>query len=290
MDELNLSMGEAQKFVDKKRVSKDGIPLTQKSILIEGEIEVVIFEPEPQGLLPCFETNDFAVFEKPSGMLVHPRKRADTKTLNDEIKSLYGKDSNAVHRIDKETSGLVIVGKNKQSEIELKSLFADKKIYKEYIALVHGKVTKTMDIDEKLLVDSPTSLIRLKVHVDKNGKDSFTKIEPLEYDPVNNITLVKAIPLSGRQHQIRVHLFHVEHSIIGDSLYGIDENTAEMYLEGKISEEQREVISGAKRLLLHACRVLFEYKNIKYDIVSNVDIKEEFYNSLYGGKFEKYSI
>ncbi len=279
MDELGISVHEAQRIVDRKRVFVDGVLLEEKSGEIEGDIEVILFQPNPIGLEPVFETEDFAVFEKPSGLLVHPRKREDVQTLNDDIKHLYGKDANAVHRIDKETSGLILISKNKSSESELKQLFEDKKVYKEYVALVDGELDVSLDIEAKLLVDLETSLIRIKVHVDDRGKDSFTKIEPIFYDKNNNVTLIKAIPKTGRQHQIRAHLFHVEHFIIGDPLYGLNENLAEEYLDKKMDKGKRFLLTKANRLLLHASRIAFEYKDIKYDIVSNIDIKKEFYEN-----------
>ena len=279
IDNLDISIHEAQKIVDRKRVLVNGVLLEEKSGEIQGEIEVVVFQPNPVGLKPVFQTEDFAVFEKPSGLLVHPRKREAVQTLNDDIKYLFGKDANAVHRIDKGTSGLIVVSKHKKSEVELKQLFEDKKVYKEYIALVDGRLKESLDIDEKLLVDLPSSKIRIKVHVNEKGKDSFTKIVPLEYDGKSDTTLIRAIPKTGRQHQIRAHLFHVEHSIIGDTLYGIDEELAEEYLDGLMDYERIVEITRAKRLLLHASRISFQYKEIKYDIVSNTDIKKEFYEN-----------
>ena len=279
MDELGISIHEAQKTVDRKRVFVDGVLLKEKSGEIQGDIEVVVFQPNPLGLKPIFETEDFAVFEKPSGTLIHPRKREEIQTLNDDIKYLFGRNANAAHRIDKGTSGLVLVSKNKKSEAELKQLFEDKEVYKEYVALVDGKVQDNIDIDEKLLVDLPSSKIRIKVHVNENGKKAFTKIEPIEYDKTNNVTLVKAIPKTGRQHQIRAHLFHVKHSILGDTLYGLSEDLAEDYLDGHMDLEKSFELTRAKRLLLHASRICFEYKNEKYDILSKVDIKKEFYEN-----------
>ena len=161
----------------------------------------------------------------------------------------------------------------KEAEVE------EKKVYKEYIALVNGTVKVALDINEKLLVDLPSSKIRIKVHVHEDGKDSFTRIEPISYDEKNDVTLVKAIPKTGRQHQIRVHLFHVEHSIIGDTLYGLDENLAEEYLDGLMSSEKSTELTRAKRLLLHASRISFTYKDVKYDIESKTDIKKEFYEN-----------
>lgn len=280
MQNLGVSIHEAQKIVDRKRVKVDGEVLHVKSGEICGEIEVTVFEPNPVGLKPIYETDDFAIFDKPSGLLVHPRKREQIQTLNDDIKFLFGKDANAVHRIDKETSGLVLISKNKNSEVTLKTLFEEKKVQKEYLALVHGKIDNKIIIEEKLLVDKPSSLVRLKVHVDENGKYAKTIIEPLKYFPIENKTLVKAIPLTGRQHQIRAHLFHVEHSIVGDTLYGVDEKFASEYLDGQISEEKRQRVTKAKRLLLHANSISFDYQGKSYIIDSNKNIEEEFFKEL----------
>jgi len=282
MDTFSISMGEAQKMIDKRRVFVEEEQLLKKSALIVGNIGVVVFEGASKGLLPIFETEDFAVFEKPSGVMMHPRKRSDGYTLNDEIKSLYGKDANAAHRIDKSTSGLVLVGKHKQAEIDLKRIFATRQVQKSYLALVHGKIDDVVMIDEKLKRDVETSQIRLKVHVDERGKASKTKITPLHYFADKDATLVEAIPYTGRQHQIRVHLFHVKHHIVGDPLYGIDEEAAEKFLDGLMSEEEQFELTKSSRLLLHAQSLYFEYKGIPYKIKSNFDAKTIFYNLMKG--------
>ena len=279
IDELDITIHEAQKIIDRKRVCVNGVLLENKTSLVNGEIEVVVFKPNPTGLKPIFETKDFAVFEKPSGLLVHPRKRESIQTLNDDIKYLYGKDANAVHRIDRATSGLIIISKDKKSEVLLKQLFEKNKIYKEYIALVDGKMEKNLEINERLLVDLETSKIRIKVHVNKNGKKSLTLINPIKYDKTNNITLVKAIPKTGRQHQIRAHLSHVKHYIIGDALYGLNEDLAEEYLDGNMNKQRYYDLTNSRRLLLHASRISFSFNGINYDIESKINIEKEFYKN-----------
>jgi 23S rRNA pseudouridine1911/1915/1917 synthase len=282
MDTFQITMGEAQKIIDRKRVFVEDELLTKKSAVIGGNIGVVVFEGDSKGLKPIFETEDFAVFEKPSGVMIHPRKRSDGYTLNDEIKSLYGKDANAAHRIDKSTSGLVLVGKYKQAEIELKQLFATRHVQKSYLALVYGNVNDVIMIDEKLKRDVETSQIRLKVHVDARGKASQTKITPLLYFSDKNATLVEAIPYTGRQHQIRAHLFHVKHHIVGDPIYGIEEDDAERFLDGRMSNDEQFEITGSPRLLLHAQSLAFQYKGVLYKIESNFDAKTEFYKLMKG--------
>ncbi len=282
MDTFNIGMGEAQKMIDRRRVFVGEEQLLTKSARIVGTISVVVFEGDSKGLKPVFETEDFAVFEKPSGVMIHPRKRSDGYTLNDEIKSLYGKDANAAHRIDKSTSGLVLVGKHKQAEIELKHIFASRQVQKSYLALAYGQVNEVIFIDEKLKRDVETSQIRLKVHVDERGKASQTKITPLHYFADKHATLVEAIPYTGRQHQIRAHLFHVKHHVVGDPIYGICEEDAERFLDGTMSAKEQLAITGSSRLLLHAQSLSFEYKGVSYNIESSFDAKIEFYKLMKG--------
>ncbi len=282
MDTLGVNMKEAQKIIDKRRVFVEEEQLLRKSTLISGNISVVVFEGDSKGLRPIFETEDFAVFEKPSGVMIHPRKRSDGYTLNDEIKSLYGKDANAAHRIDKSTSGLVLVGKNKQAEIALKEIFATRKVQKSYIALVKGHMKEELFIDEKLKRDVETSQIRLKVHVDERGKPSQTKVIPLHYFEDKDATLVQAFPYTGRQHQIRVHLFHVKHPIVGDMIYGVEEEDAERYLDGSMSAEEQYEKTLSSRLLLHAYSLSFNFKEVDYTIESTIDVKNEFYALMKG--------
>ena len=277
MDEFKITMGEAQKIIDKQRVFVDDELLSNKGSKIVGNVSVIVFEGHSRGLMPVFETKDFAVFEKPSGVMMHPKNRNDEYTLNDEIKSLYGNDANCAHRIDKSTSGLVLVGKNKRSEIELKALFASRSIKKKYLALVEGKFEKEMLIDVPLKRGNESNEIRLKVYADEYGKISQTRIVPLEYFQDKDVTLIEAIPLTGRQHQIRAHMFHVKHKIIGDSIYGLEEIDAMRFLDGEMSEEERIRKTRSSRLLLHAQSLSFEYKGILYNIESTFEAKKEFY-------------
>ena len=277
MDEFKITMGEAQKIIDKQRVFVDDELLSNKGSKIVGNVSVIVFEGHSRGLMPVFETEDFAVFEKPSGVMMHPKNRNDEYTLNDEIKSLYGNDANCAHRIDKSTSGLVLVGKNKRCEIELKALFASRSIKKKYLALVEGKFENEMLIDVPLKRGNASNEIRLKVYADEHGKTSQTRIIPLEYFQDKNVTLIEAIPLTGRQHQIRAHMFHVKHKIVGDSIYGLEEIDAMRFLDGEMSEDERVQKTRASRLLLHAQSLSFEYKGIIYNIESTFEAKKEFY-------------
>jgi len=184
----------------------------------------------------------------------------------DEIKYHFDDDASLIHRIDKETSGLVLVSKNKYSEMILKEMFEEKKYKKIYKALVEGEIKNSIEINS--LITNDTGKIKLKMKVDEKGKISNTKIEPIYFNKNKNHTLVYAYPKTGRQHQIRVHLDSIGHRIIGDPIYGLDENIANRILNKEVTQEERISLSGDKRLLLHAYSLEFKYLNIKYKFCS----------------------
>lgn len=289
VNEFGFSQKIAQRTIDRKQLFCNDILIEKKSQVISGKISLLIYEPNPKGLMPIFENEYFAVFEKPSGVLTHPKNRKTEYSLNDEIKSLFGKDANVVHRLDRETSGLIVVSKQKIIESELKTLFESREVEKKYLALVKGEVEKSFLINEPILTNTNYENIKLKVYVDENGKSSQTFIKPLFYFKDIDATLIEAIPKTGRQHQIRVHMFHVKHSIIGDPLYNLNAQDGAKFLDGLMSEEERIRLSGAKRLLLHAYKIKFIFKHKEYSFVSKYNAKDEFYR-LAKEAYEKYYV
>jgi 23S rRNA pseudouridine1911/1915/1917 synthase len=273
MRTFDISISKAQKMIDTRQVLQNGRPITDKAAVVQGEIEVVRLIPCSLGIDPLFETPRFAVFEKPSGLKVHPRSRKSGPTLVDEVRYRYGPDANIVHRIDKETSGLVLASKDKATEKRLKSLFEGRRITKRYMALVRGRLEGELLIDAPILKNADFSDIKLKVFVDERGRPAQTIVRPLAHYP--GATLVEAIPLTGRQHQIRAHLFHVKHPIIGDPIYGVDAEVAKAYLEGELSKEDRVRLTGAPRLMLHAYGLEFEDLGVRYMIYSKDSFRRE---------------
>ncbi len=271
MKNFTISQKEAQKWIDKKRVKVNGEILVKKAALIKGNVEVSLYKPNPIGLKPIFQTEDFAIFDKPSGLLVHPKNRETPHSLTDEVRALFGKDANITHRIDRETSGIVLCSKNKEAEIYFKKAFENKEIKKGYLAFVKGKVEKELKIEAPILKNREFKDIKLKVTVDEKGKYSKTIIKPIRYFDEKDTTLIEATPITGRQHQIRAHMFHVKHPILGDPIYGVDFENAQKYLDKKMSEEERVKITGAKRVMLHAYWIEFSYKGIRYKIYSKMN-------------------
>ena len=272
IDNAKLNISNSQKLLSKGRVFDDKEKVLQNGQKVQGNfIQVALFEGHTRGLAPLFETEDFAVFDKPSGIMVHPTSRNTEYTLLDEIRYYFGDNANLAHRIDQETSGLVLISKNKYSDIILKEMFENKLYDKNYLAIVEGEIKDTIKIDSKIK-KAVNSRIGVKMETADNGKESLTFIKPIKYDKVKNQTLIEATPLTGRQHQIRVHLESIGHRIIGDPIYGIDEEIADKYLLKVLSLEKRIKSTGNKRLLLHANYLSFRYKNINYKIYSKLGL------------------
>ena len=266
---LGFSLREAKRAIDRGRVSVNGKRITQKSKKASGILKCILFEPNGYGLKPIFETMHFAIFDKPSGVAIHPKKLANTKSLLDDVRMLFGNEANLVHRLDKETSGLVIASKNKFSESILKRAFQDKEIKKKYLALVKGEIKRQITIKKPIALNKDEN-IKVKVLIHPEGKESITIINPIK--KIGKNTLVECIPLTGRQHQIRVHLYSINHPIVGDPLYGVDNDFANRYLNKEITEKERIEKTGSNRLMLHAYYLEFMFMNNKYVITSQLNM------------------
>lgn len=274
--ELGYTQRDIQRYISVGRVLVNGTPITKPSDLLEGAFEFICFEPISKGLLPHIVDEKFVVFDKPSGMLIHPQNRFTEYSLIDELRAQFGMDANIAHRIDQETSGLVLCARDKKSEIDIKMMFQERDMKKKYLAMVHGELKEELCIDAPLLRydDAKSALVRMVVKVDPSGKESLTYVKPLKYYPQFDTTLVECSPHTGRQHQIRVHMFHVKHPIVGDPVYGQEEEQIVKYLDRELARDARVALSGAKRLLLHANELEFELYGKKYNVKSSVDFEQ----------------
>ncbi len=271
MRHFGMSQGEAQRVIDRGRLLIDDQPMTDKSARIKGEVQVVHFRAQPQDNAPFFVTQDFLVLDKPSGLLVHPNKTQAPYTLLDEIRAHSGQHANAVHRIDQETSGLILASRHKKAEAFLKGAFERKVIHKSYLAWVDGRIEDDFKVDAPIRINPDYSQTKHKVFVDfDKGKASKTLFEVLEYDARYDATLLRCLPLTGRTHQIRIHLFHVKHPILGDPIYGTTFTVTSDYLEGRLTAAERLEQTGASRLMLHAQTLSFRYGN-EYFVESPFD-------------------
>jgi 23S rRNA pseudouridine1911/1915/1917 synthase len=273
---LGLDPKVGQRLTSKGRIFDENMNTINTGDVIPTDyIYIAVFEGMTKGLKPLLEFKDFAIFDKPTNLMVHPISKNTPYSLLDEIRYHFGENANLIHRIDAETSGLVIVGKNKQSEIDLKEMFQEKKYHKSYLAIVQGELKKEITINKGL--DREGKAIGVRMMVCDKGKESITIIKPIKYNKEKDLTLIEALPLTGRQHQIRVHLHSIGHTILGDPIYGVDDENAENYLNKTLSEEDRFTVTKSNRLWLHANYLEFEYKNVTYKIFSkNRDLYKEF--------------
>ncbi len=186
------------------------------------EIEVV---PENIPLDILYEDADIIVVNKARGMVVHPAAGIYTGTLvnallyhcHDELSGINGKiRPGIVHRLDKDTSGVMVVAKNDFAHNELAKQIGDKTAVKEYIALVHGHITEDSGVINGNIGRHPIDRKKMAV-VTSGGKPATTLFQVLERFP--NCTYVKCRLLTGRTHQIRVHMAYIGHPLIGDPKY-----------------------------------------------------------------------
>ncbi|MDQ7084840.1 MAG: RNA pseudouridine synthase [Sulfurovum sp.] len=158
--------------------------------------------------------------------------------------------------------------------VRLKVFFETKEIKKTYLAWVDGELKEHFSSHEAISVNKEGyEKTKHKVFIDPHGKASHTDFEPLEYDADLDATLVACFPHTGRTHQIRIHLFHVKHPILGDPIYGASYEASDDYLELTQNKEDRLIQHGASRLMLHAQSLRFTY-GAKFHIQSKSDFRQ----------------
>lgn len=191
--------------------------------LEEPETKTLELRPENIPLDIVYEDDDVIVINKPQGMVVHPAPGHDEHTLVNALlyhcplSTINGTfRPGIVHRIDKDTSGLLMVAKNDKSHRSLAKQLKDKTNIREYVALVHGKIA-----EDEGTINAPIGRSlkdRKKQAVVKDGRNAVTHFEVLKR--YRDYTLVKCILETGRTHQIRVHMKYIGHPLVGDPLYG----------------------------------------------------------------------
>lgn len=194
----------------------------RKVLIARGElrIDTKFKVKEIPQIKVIFEDNDILVVDKPAFMT------ADEVAKNFENAIL-------LNRLDKETSGVMMFAKNEEFQKKAIKEFAQNKVYKEYVAIVEGKVIEEIVIDKPILTTKDRGMAKSKI--DKHGKSAKSTIYPLLVE--GNKSKIKVVIESGRTHQIRVHLSSVGFPIIGDLLYGkVTKNVNRMLLHSKISK------------------------------------------------------
>lgn len=231
-------------------------------------------QPEDIALDIVYEDESVLVVNKPMGMVVHPGAGNWTGTLVNGLLFHYPNQAHLpraglVHRIDKNTSGLLVIGKTKAAQLELQEQLKDKTVYRHYQCIVAGDAPS---LTRQRTIDAPIGrhrTQRTKMTVTSVGKPAVTHI--MNITPLNeNYSLLDVQLETGRTHQIRVHLSHIGHPIIGDDVYGNRQQ-----LRAGLTQEQRDAIQNFPRQALHAYQLGFVHPETGEDIEVTAPLPED---------------
>ena len=228
-----------QRLIEEKKILVNG-KKTKASYKVQENDEITIEEEKAKEVklkaqdIPVeviYEDSDIIVVNKPKGMVVHPGNGNPDGTLVNSLMAMC-KDSlsgiggeirpGIVHRIDKDTSGILIVAKNDKAHINLSEQIKNHEVEKTYIALVKG-IVKENEATINMPIGRSTK-DRKKMAVTKNGKEAITHLKVIQRYPQHNCTLLEVNIETGRTHQIRVHLSQIGYPIIGDEVYSNGKN------------------------------------------------------------------
>ncbi|MCK9626038.1 MAG: RluA family pseudouridine synthase [Bacteroidales bacterium] len=251
--------------------------------------------PEPIPLDIVYEDDDLLIVNKSAGMVVHPGHGHFSGTLINALSYHLGisQDKNApdekmgilVHRIDKNTSGLLVVAKNDESQLDLAKQFFYHTIIREYVALVWGNIVDDSGTIEGNIGRDPNDRMKFKVFADgSQGKHAVTHYKVLER--FGYVTLVECILETGRTHQIRVHMNYIGHPLFNDDRYGGDR-----ILKGTVYTKYKQFIDNCFAILprhaLHAKTLGFIHPRTKKEIIFRSEIPTDMQTLI--NKWEKYS-
>lgn len=252
--------------IESQNLTVEGNPVKTDHIIKVGALTQHFSKPLTE---PNVNTNielldwhvDFIVLNKPAPLPIHSGGRFEKNTLIEILRNAFPYDDfKPVHRIDANTTGLIVIAKNKKTANSLIDQFKNQTIQKEYLTLVEG----TLDTDFFILNDgiSKELMTSGSRKACKNGKQARTEIRVLQYFPNKNQTLLSVIPRSGRTNQIRIHLANIGHPIVGDIGYK-DPN----YFKNNPLTYSQDC------LFLHAWKLTFSHKNEKRTYLSDIPAK-----------------
>ncbi len=240
-----LSRSHIIQLIDQKHITVNGKPVKSSYVIrMNDKIELVLPETKPTALVPAniplaieYEDDDLLVINKPSGLVVHPSAGHEQDTLVNgllyHVKNLSMKNEERpgiVHRIDKETSGLLVVAKNDKAHEKLSQQFKDKTTHRVYYAVVTGILKKERGTIQSYLIRNPSDrkkycsmresgrIVTEFTEVLEHAKWAVTHYEVVKR--LKHLTLVKLQLETGRTHQIRIHMSEAGHPIVGDVTYG----------------------------------------------------------------------
>jgi 23S rRNA pseudouridine1911/1915/1917 synthase len=219
------------------------------------------------------EDDDFLILNKPAGWSIYPQGSRPRPAVTSWLKTYTSLTPSLrpVHRLDVETSGLLICVKHQEGIRDLNALFRERQIHKTYWALcMRDPVTPRLPLNTTYSIQTPLgfdpqSQVRIKMGLGK--QDALTCFLVRQYSPCSTLMWVEVIPYTGRQHQIRVHLSLESMPIVGDKLYGIDESFFIKAYQNELSPLDFKTLLFPRHVL-HACQIQFEWRSKKYKWMS----------------------
>jgi 23S rRNA pseudouridine1911/1915/1917 synthase len=265
----DLSRAQAQRLIAEGAVTVDGHTVRKAALTVAagGDVQVAIRYRTPTSAIVgedipldvVYEDDDLAVINKPAGMVMHPAPGHSAGTLVHALRHRFGDRLAAVsdasrpgivHRLDRGTSGVVVVALNDSAHRHLATQFAERTVQKEYLALVYGCPRANSGTVDIPLGRDPRDRKRISTRA-RHGREAITDWRRAEAFP--GFALIEARPRTGRTHQIRVHLAHLHHAIVGDADY------AGRQWRGVPEGRIRSLVSNFARPALHAQRLEFDH-------------------------------
>lgn len=209
------------------------------------------------------EDADLLVINKPADLVCHPTKGDEYSSLISRVRLYLGAESkpHLVNRLDRETSGVTVAAKNAGAAGELGKIWETRSVEKEYLAIVHGHMREEHGLIDAPLGKDEQSVVAIKDCVRPDGTPAQTEfwLQQRFSRAEGDFTLLRLLPKTGRKHQIRIHLAHLGHPIVGDKIYGGDETLYLALVERRLTEEQRARLILPNHAL-HASAVRFEWR------------------------------
>jgi 23S rRNA pseudouridine1911/1915/1917 synthase len=284
----DVSRARFQALIAEGAVSVEGATVTEARHKVKpGDVLRVVLpdaapalpQAEEMALHVVFEDKDLVVIDKPAGLVVHPGAGNETGTLvnaliahcGDSLSGIGGvRRPGIVHRLDKDTSGLLVVAKNDKAHHGLSEQFAahgrDGRLERSYHAIVWGVPERRQGIISAAIDRSTANRQKMAVSRSVNAREAVTHYEVLEVLGLPPVaSLIRCVLETGRTHQIRVHMAHIGHPLLGDGVYGAGFRTSSK----KLSDDAREALNTLNRQALHATSLGFEHpvtgKQMQFD-------------------------
>ncbi len=284
--DLNLSRSHAKNLIQKHHILLNQKPTKPSAHLKAGDMisgnvplpESFSLQPEPLPLAILYEDPSIIVIDKPSGMVVHPAYGNPSGTLVNALlyhcKDLAGINGvlrpGIVHRLDKDTSGVMVVAKDDEAFQHLTKQFKNRTVKKVYSAIVYGRFSQDEGLIDSAIGRHPSERKRMSTRT-KRGREAITRWKKVE--EFDGCTLLEIFPQTGRTHQIRVHLSSIGHPVLGDPLYGRKGRPGTIH--GPVL---KECVKRMNRQALHAQRLEFTHprtgKRVQFISPIPQDMKE----------------